>query len=201
MTDYKPAIIVDLDGTIADTQHRLHHLMKEPKDWAAFTAACIHDTPVDYVIQLVRAMHKFGVAVFIFTARVQVMRSQTMQQLRTWKVPYTRLMMRNDGDTTPDEVLKLAWLKQIHQHHNVLFAIEDRPEVVQMWRDNAVPCFAVDQQPWVEQLWSEAISDATEFTARCTRNGTVVLKDLETLRSMGRAAYLATLCHTDRGPL
>lgn len=186
MTEFKPAIIVDLDGTVANTEHRLHHLMEEPKDWAAFKAAMIHDIPVNYVIELVRAMHKYGVAVFVFTAREQDTRSLTMQQLRSWKVPYSRLLMRQVGDTTPDEALKLSWLKQIHEHHNVLFAIEDRPEVVQMWRDNAVPCFAVDQEQWVNQVWLAAIDDAIQcLTAQLKGYGHVSFQDaLDELRGM-----------------
>jgi hypothetical protein len=31
-------ILVDIDGTLADCTHRLHHIQKQPKDWDAFFA-------------------------------------------------------------------------------------------------------------------------------------------------------------------
>jgi hypothetical protein len=32
---------------------------------------------------------------------------------------------------------------------NIRFAVEDRPRVVQMWRDNDVPCIAM---PWDQEI-------------------------------------------------
>lgn len=32
-------IVFDLDGTLADCEHRIHHITKEPKDWRAFFEA------------------------------------------------------------------------------------------------------------------------------------------------------------------
>ena len=32
------AVICDIDGTLADVQHRLHHLEGDPKDWDGFFA-------------------------------------------------------------------------------------------------------------------------------------------------------------------
>ena len=29
-------IIVDIDGTLANVEHRVHHLLKSPKDWDSF---------------------------------------------------------------------------------------------------------------------------------------------------------------------
>lgn len=34
--DKRNAIIFDIDGTLANLDHRLRHILKEPKDWDAF---------------------------------------------------------------------------------------------------------------------------------------------------------------------
>ena len=42
----KPAIIVDLDGTVADLSHRLHHINGKHRNWDAFFAGVDKDTPI-----------------------------------------------------------------------------------------------------------------------------------------------------------
>ena len=39
MENNMKAVIVDIDGTISDVEHRRHHLMAKPKNWKAFNAA------------------------------------------------------------------------------------------------------------------------------------------------------------------
>lgn len=38
--DMKSVYVFDIDGTLADLTHRLHHIQKQPKDWDAFFDAC-----------------------------------------------------------------------------------------------------------------------------------------------------------------
>jgi hypothetical protein len=35
------AVIIDIDGTLADTTHRLHHIKSKPPNWDAFFAECM----------------------------------------------------------------------------------------------------------------------------------------------------------------
>ncbi len=39
----RPIAVLDIDGVLADVRHRLHHLERRPKDWAAFFAAAPRD--------------------------------------------------------------------------------------------------------------------------------------------------------------
>ncbi len=36
----KNTVIFDIDGTLADCSHRLHHIQKDPADWDGFYEAC-----------------------------------------------------------------------------------------------------------------------------------------------------------------
>ena len=43
---------LDIDSTLADCSHRLHHIQKQPKAWTSFFAACNYDTPIPHMIEL-----------------------------------------------------------------------------------------------------------------------------------------------------
>jgi hypothetical protein len=52
--------------------------------------------------------------------------------------------MRPDDDYTPDYIFKKVVLDEMRKADlDPQFAVDDRPSVVQMWRDNGVPCFDV----------------------------------------------------------
>ena len=52
-------VVVDLDGTLADCTHRLHHIRgRGRKNWDAFFAGCHIDKPNPVVVALVKALHK-----------------------------------------------------------------------------------------------------------------------------------------------
>jgi hypothetical protein len=52
-------VVVDLDGTLADCTHRLHHIRGErAKNWDAFFAACHLDQPNPAIVALAKALHK-----------------------------------------------------------------------------------------------------------------------------------------------
>lgn len=151
-----PCVIFDIDGTLSDNEHRQHHLDKRPKDWKAFFDACGDDPCHDYVLTL---NHIIAVAfetpiyrnheLFVFTGRPNNYRRQTVKWLNHNKVRYDHLSMRDEGDGRPDHVVKLEMLEQCRlTGYRPLFAVDDRPEVVEMWRANGVPCFVVDDSPW-----------------------------------------------------
>lgn len=47
-----PCYLFDIDGTIADISHRIHHIKGETKDWRSFFAACDGDLPILHIIEL-----------------------------------------------------------------------------------------------------------------------------------------------------
>ena len=52
-------VVVDLDGTVADCTHRLHHIRgRGRKNWDAFFAGCDLDEPNSVVVALVKALQK-----------------------------------------------------------------------------------------------------------------------------------------------
>lgn len=50
-------IICDIDGTLADCTHRLHHIQKTPRDWDAFFAATADDKPIMPIVVTVSCLN------------------------------------------------------------------------------------------------------------------------------------------------
>ena len=143
--------IFDLDGTIADVRHRLHLIkgggLVQP-NWPAFFDACKDDTPIEYVVRLNHILFR-NLVVFIASVRPDSHREVTVQCLAKWKVRYHHLMMRKAKDYRDDTEVKKEMLDKIRgMGFNPVFSIDDRPEVVKMWRRNGVPCFVVDDEEW-----------------------------------------------------
>lgn len=152
MTD---AIIVDIDGTIADCNHRLHHIKGQKKNWPGFWETMHLDTPIEPIIKLVKAMDQ-ACRIIVVTARHDYVRPQTVKWLLQNGVPYNELRMRADEDYRKDAIVKKEILDQIRADgYNVLFALEDRTHNVEMFRANGVPCLQVadDEDKPQERDW------------------------------------------------
>lgn len=141
------AVIVDVDGTLADVGHRTHHLRGAEKDWNAFHGAMQDDEPIAAVAMLVRLLHAAASrgdgldAVLIVTARHDRpdYKQTTIDWLEIQNIGYERLYMRRDNDIRPDRVVKAEILAQIiAEGYDPILAIDDRPETVKVWRDAGI---------------------------------------------------------------
>jgi|JI10StandDraft_1071094.scaffolds.fasta_scaffold460806_2 phosphoglycolate phosphatase-like HAD superfamily hydrolase len=137
-------ILCDLDGTLANCQHRIRHIMQQPKDWGAFFAECGDDEPIAHIIELVNAIDRDKYEIWITSGRSDQCKQQTVEWLKKHGVRYDNLIMRKSGDHTDDGTLKPSWLSDgTIDKSRVAFAIDDRNRVVKSWRDNGVPCLQV----------------------------------------------------------
>jgi phosphoglycolate phosphatase-like HAD superfamily hydrolase len=126
-------VICDIDGTIADLTHRLHYIQGETKDWDSFFAACGDDTPHEDVIDLVRLI-PHDMPIYLFSGRSDTTRAATEAWLEQNNVPYDQLRMRKAGDYRPDYEVKADMLRGLTPD-DVWFILDDRDQVVNMWRD------------------------------------------------------------------
>lgn len=137
--------LFDIDGTLADLSHRLHHIQKEPKDWDAFFAACSDDLPIPHVIDVAKALMRDARLLFV-SGRSDATRAET----EAWLFKHGlgdglgRLYMRREGDHRPDNIVKGELLDQIIAHgFRPIMAFEDRDQIVKMWRERGIPCAQV----------------------------------------------------------
>ena len=135
------AIICDIDGTLADTSHRKHHLEKKPKDWDSWNSMMEYDQPIYPVIQTVRLMSLYN-TVILCTGRQEKHRYETIVWLARHNVKWHLLHMRKTGDYRDDTVVKEEMLDSIlSQNYQVSVVIDDRQKVVNMWRRRGLTCF------------------------------------------------------------
>lgn len=137
-------VVFDLDGTLADIRHRVHHVRGTRPDWESFFAECVHDVPNPPVVNALRAHVFAGDRVEVWSARSDIVRAQTEAWLWAQGIDPRRLVhMRAAGDNTPDTVLKRHWLNQLHETERPDVVYDDRQRVVDMWREEGIACFQV----------------------------------------------------------
>lgn len=144
----KKCVIVDVDGTIANLDHRLHFYMENKnKNWEKFIEAAKDDAPYGDILFLVQAIEYFGASILIVTARSEKERDMTVKWLHDvagLENMYKKLYMREAGDYRDDAIVKREILDQIIlDGYDPILALEDRDHVVQMWRDAGITCLQV----------------------------------------------------------
>lgn len=140
MGENMSTVIVDIDGTLADNEHRQHFLRQESKDWDSFYAACWDDRPIWPVIMAVQALFKHY-AVVLCSGRRESCRQDTMKWLAHYGLHYDELLLRPDGDYVDDALLKKRMLTQLRgQGYAPFLVIDDRQKVVDMWRAEGLVC-------------------------------------------------------------
>jgi protein phosphatase len=133
-----PAVIVDLDGTLTSAAWREHHLTGMRKDWPAFFAGMGRDAPVEALVDLVGWVANHA-AVVLLTGRPDEHEPAIRRWLADHQVTYDRLLMRPGGDRRPDTVVKRElYHRDIASRYDVRLAIDDRPRVIEMWREVGV---------------------------------------------------------------
>ena len=130
------AVWVDVDGTLARMADR------SPFDWKRVG----EDTPIEHVIDAVKALQADGYAIVIMSGRDSVCINQTGDWLRSHGIEYDAIHMRAVGDDkTPDNRLKydLYW-EHVADKFDIRFALDDRQKVVDFTRDVLkIPVFQV----------------------------------------------------------
>lgn len=137
-----PYAIFDIDGTLADVGHRRHHVTITPKNWAAFYEAMDDDAPNAPVVLLARILDAADIKIICSSGRPETYYHRTRAWLARHDVPCWDLYMRAPGDHRPDHVIKrerLALIRAVHSEP--LFAVDDRQQVVDMWRSEGITCF------------------------------------------------------------
>lgn len=136
----KPIIIFDLDGTLADCEHRKKYLLQKPKNWKAFFAEAEQDQPIEPMRVLNRVLADSGkFEIYICTGRHDGMRGQTEAWLKKHNVVWDVLLMRREKDFRQDFTVKKEMLAGLPAER-ILFVVDDRNQAVEMWRAEGLFC-------------------------------------------------------------
>ena len=160
----KDIIVCDLDGTLCNIDHRLHFVQyvnkpvegvpldcneRPRKDWDSFFAGVPNDTVNKPVLEVLERFQFEGFKIIFSSGRPERCRADTVQ----WFYKHTDLFedtkagetlyMRQDGDFRRDDIVKQEILDKYIDKDRVLFVLDDRDQVVDMWRRNGLTCFQV----------------------------------------------------------
>ena len=134
-------VLFDIDGTLADATHRLHHIQNGSHNWDAFFAECVNDPVIEPIRDLAVLVASQGYRIILVSGRSDTVREETKAWLARSGVPYAELHMRKAGDYRQDFVIKSEILDAIlAEGHDIAFVVDDRPSVVAMWRERGLTC-------------------------------------------------------------
>lgn len=141
MSSKPKAIIVDLDGTLCDVEHRVHHVQGKKKNWKEFNELMVHDELNHWCFELMAAMSGRGYKILFVTGRGEAFRLPTESWLKKHRIIYEHLFMRPLIDNREDsDVKESIYLSAIEQNYQVLFVVDDRRSVVDRWRELDLIC-------------------------------------------------------------
>ena len=147
-TSTKDVVICDIDGTLANPNHRRHYVTGEgKKDWKSFfrvqNLAPVKEETKD-------ALTLFGMVftIHIVTARPESERERTVKWLDAKHVKYDELHMTRTGKMRhiADCEAKRLWLHSMGKEFKsrILVILDDRTSVVNMWREEGLVCWQVE---------------------------------------------------------
>lgn len=138
------AFIVDIDGTLANCEpRRARALAGGRMDWRLWNAEMGSDTPNEWCVELIRCMVAQGYLPIFVTGRHEEHMAVTSQWLAKYLPPATQyeLFMRDDADFRKDDIVKEEiYRAHIEKSYHVLFVVDDRKRVVDMWRRIGLTC-------------------------------------------------------------
>lgn len=131
----KDCVIFDMDGTLSCIGDRSPYDCKN----------CGIDLPNWSIITLLKWVPA-NVRIFIFSGRTDDSYKETVDWLDKYNINFNGLFMRKFGDNRKDsEVKKELFDNNIKERYNVLFAVDDRDQVVDLWRSLGITCLQANK--------------------------------------------------------
>lgn len=142
------AVCFDIDGTMANIVHRLHHVkhdIKKHNRWDLFNKEIPNDSINEWCRELAVRYYNDH-TVLLCSGRVDSTRKDTEEWLAKHSVPYHHLHMRHRQDFRQDYIIKeIIYEFELKTRYNIVFVVDDRKQVVQgCWRKHNVLCLQCD---------------------------------------------------------
>jgi len=131
------AVICDIDGTLALFGD------KNP-----YERDFINDRINDPVVEILGMYTNLGYKIIIVSGRKDIYRDVTERWLKRHEISYDLLYMRKTapiGTQEPKDIIvkREIYDTYIKDKYNVYFVIDDRPQVIRLWRELGLPVFDV----------------------------------------------------------
>ena len=135
--DKTKVILCDIDGTLA--------LLGDRDRFDPTAGEDSLNYPIANILQVYDNQQVVPVDLILLTGREDKYRQATEEWLKKHEIThYKKLLMRQTNDFRKDFVVKKElYEKEIKNTYDVLFVLEDRDQVVKMWRELGLTCLQV----------------------------------------------------------
>lgn len=139
----RPAVIFDVDGTLADTTTIVHHVAATHPNWTGMDYPAFHEgartIPARHGMPATtRCWAASGVLVIILTARSETYRHYLVEWLDAQAIPAALIRMRAADDYRPDVEVKQDHLHELQRTLKIVHAYDDNPHVVAMLQGHGI---------------------------------------------------------------
>ena len=127
-------VLCDIDGTVANNEHR-QKLLKGFNDWDKFFSLLKDDEPIHVIIERVKQKVESNGDLIFLTGRPEKYREMTEDWLLKYFDVGFSLLMRKDGDLRNKIIIKEELFKENFQKTQIKVCFENDPELIQLWQD------------------------------------------------------------------
>ena len=133
-------IVFDIDGTLANVDHRRHWVASKPKNWAAWNAAMDRDTVHEDIRWMLDQFVADGTTrIVLCSGRGSETREVTEKWLKDNGIYYDALYLRAAKDNRKDSIVKVELLHDIQRDYAWPWLwVDDRQQVVDAIREAGV---------------------------------------------------------------
>ena len=128
----KKIILCDIDGTIANNDHR-QHFLEGKKDWDGFFSELINDEPIFPIINKVIEEHDAGKDIIFLTGRPERYRYSTTLWLKEYFNFELKILMRKDNDQNNKLKVKKEIFEENFKAEEIAYIIDNDNDLVSMW--------------------------------------------------------------------
>lgn len=141
----RPAVVFDMDGTLADCEHRIHWIKGDSKkNWKKFFEGAGDDPPREEIVRLAKEL-ALNNAILIASGRPESLRSVTSKWLAKYGVEHEEMYLRKNGDFRPDGQVKAEMVSQMKKDgFEPWLVVDDRQTAVDSWRALGLVCLQCD---------------------------------------------------------
>ena len=135
--------LIDVDGVIADGEHRQHFLSGGKKNWQGFFKAAPDDPPLLPGVTLLDLIDE-ATLVVLLTARPESIHDETITWLREYDIRWDLLIMRGRRDHGPSPEMKRLAVEELrYAGFEPVWAIDDDRRNITMYEEEGIPALYV----------------------------------------------------------
>ena len=159
-----------MDGTLCDVRS-IRNLVENSSDGAtprkrdfhAFHSASIDCPAHRAVVDLLDEVRALGLSIVIVSAREARWSFLTALWLRENGVPYDEMFLRDNGDYRRDDEVKADIAKSLLRRYAPVLAIDDRPDIIDVWHSFGIPTARVLEDGNLEDRLGPKGTDLRDF--------------------------------------